>query len=105
MTTNSAQQLIYQAALLLEAEEFDQAVSVLEDAIDLATTADRKVELIQARSLMGEILLNIEREGDAAEEFKSVLDLSDSDDVDSDQVREEVATAHHWLEELAHPEN
>ncbi len=105
MTTNSAQQLIYQAALLLEAEEFDKAVSLLEDAIDLATTADRKVELIQARSLMGEILLNIEREGDAAEEFKSVLDLSDSDDVDSDQVREEVANAHHWLEELAHPEN
>lgn len=105
MTTNSAQQLIYQAALLVENEDFDQALTLLEDAIDLATIADRKIELIQARSLLGEILLNVEREGEAAEEFKIVLDLSASDDVDPDQVREEVDTAHHWLEKLAHPEN
>lgn len=105
MTTNSAQQLIYRAALLLEDEDFDQALTLLHDAIDLATTADRKIELIQARSLLGEILLNVERQGEAAEEFKTVLDLSASDEVDADQVREEVDTAHHWLEELAHPEN
>jgi tetratricopeptide (TPR) repeat protein len=105
MTTNSAQQLIYQAALLIEEEQFDQALALLNDAIDLATTASRTIELIQARSLLGEILLNIEREGEAAEEFKAVLELSASDDIDSDQVREEVETAHHWLEELAHPEN
>lgn len=105
MTTNSAQQLIYQAALLLEDEDYDEALKLLQDAIELATTADRKIELIQAKSLLGEILLNVEREGEAAEEFKQVLELSSSDEIDPDQVREEVDTAHHWLEELAHPEN
>lgn len=105
MTTNSAQQLIYRAATLLEEEDYDGALELLDDAIELATTARRPVELIQARSLRGEILLNAEREGEAAEEFKTVLGLSESDDVDSGAIQEEVSTARHWLEELSHPEN
>ena len=105
MTTNSAQQLIYRAAMLVEEENFEEALALLGDAIELSTTARRPVELIQARSLRGEILLNAEREDEAAEEFKAVLGLSDADDVDAGQVQEEVATARHWLEELSHPEN
>lgn len=96
---NSAQQLILAAALQLEEEEsFEGAEKTLREAIELATVASHPVELIRAKALLGEILLNSEREAEAAALFREVLAVPEG--VDPSLVEEEIETATAWLREL-----
>lgn len=96
---NSAQQLILAAALQLEEEEnFEGAEKTLREAIELATVASHPVELIRAKALLGEILLNSGREAEAATLFLEVLAVPEG--VDPSLVEEEVEAASTWLREL-----
>jgi hypothetical protein len=96
---NSAEQLILSAALQLEEEEsFEGAEKTLREAIELALVASHPVELIRAKALLGEILLNTGRESEAAVLFREVLAVPEG--VDSSLVEEELETARAWLREL-----
>lgn len=96
---NSAEQLIFAAALQLEEEEsFEGAEKTLREAIELATVASHPVELIRAKALLGEILLNSGREAEASALFREVLQLPET--VDPSQVQDELEAARTWLLEL-----
>jgi hypothetical protein len=96
---NSAEQLIFAAALQLEEEEsFEGAEKTLREAIELAIVASHPVELIRARALLGEILLNSDRETEAATLFREVLAVPEG--VDPSLVEEELEAARTWLREL-----
>jgi hypothetical protein len=96
---NSAEQLILAAALQLEEEEsFEGAEKTLREAIELAIVASHPVELIRAKALLGEILLNSSREAEAATLFREVLAVPEG--VDPSLVEEEVEAARTWLGEL-----
>lgn len=96
---NSAEQLILAAVLQLEEEEsFEGAETTLREAIELAMVASHPVELIRAKALLGEILLNSGREPEAAILFREVLAVPAG--VDPSLVEEEIETATAWLHEL-----
>lgn len=96
---NSAEQLILAAALQLEEEEsFEGAEKTLREAIELAIVASHPVELIRAKALLGEILLNSNREAEAAALFREVLAVPEG--VDPSLVEDELETARAWLGEL-----
>ncbi|MFN2238761.1 MAG: hypothetical protein ABR524_05160 [Thermoanaerobaculia bacterium] len=96
---NSAEQLILAAALQLEEEDsFEGAEKTLREAIELAMVASHPVELVRAKALLGEILLNSGREAEAATLFREVLAVPEG--VDPSLVEEEIETATVWLREL-----
>ncbi|MFN2442314.1 MAG: hypothetical protein ABR517_06480 [Thermoanaerobaculia bacterium] len=96
---NSAEQLIFAAVMQLEEEEsFEGAEKTLREAIELATVASHPVELIRAKALLGEILLNTSRETEAAVLFREVLHVPEG--VDPSLLEEETETARTWLREL-----
>jgi tetratricopeptide (TPR) repeat protein len=95
--SNSAEQLIYQASLLIEEGELEEACVALEEAIQLAEIVpERKLELIRARTLLGELLLHIGEREKALELFQAVL--SGTEGLDLAEVELEVRVAR---EELA----
>jgi tetratricopeptide (TPR) repeat protein len=95
--SNSAEQLIYQASLLIDEGELEQACVALEEAIQLAEIVpDRKLELIRAQTLLGELLLHIGENEKALELFRAVL--AGTEGLDPAEVELEVRLAR---EELA----
>jgi tetratricopeptide (TPR) repeat protein len=91
--SNTAQQLIYHAAALIEADDLAGAEAALRDAANVASVAGRTVELIQAKGFLGELLLNTGRTEEALEELEDVLDLAREEDVDAVLVEGEVRLA------------
>jgi tetratricopeptide (TPR) repeat protein len=92
-SSNTAQQLMYHAATLIEADDLAGAEAALRDAASVARIAGRTVELIQAKGFLGELLLNAGRTEEALEELEDVLELAREDDVDPVLVEGEVRLA------------
>ena len=63
---NSAEQLIYQAAVLLEEHrDSEGALSALAEAINVAGLSHRTLELIRAKTFRGELLMQLDRNAEA----------------------------------------
>ena len=93
---------MYKAALLLEEEGQEKAAeTLLRDAIGVSTIAGQYVDLIRARTFLGELLVHLQRRPEALEEFRGVLSLSASTTLDADAVDEELANAQRWVEKLS----
>ncbi|MEO8380163.1 MAG: hypothetical protein ABI779_10910, partial [Acidobacteriota bacterium] len=98
---NSADQLLYNAALLLEEHrDMEGAMSALHEAIALAEVARYPLQLLRARMFLGELLLELDRHDDAAEEFREVVALEPQFAEDPGAVDEEVAAARAHLTRL-----
>lgn len=97
--TNSAQQLMHEAALLLdESEDVEGAERALREAINLAVVAGRAVELIQAKTFLGELLLNTDRPDEAFLLFEEVIAAAVDPSIDSDAVEMELRIARGHIE-------
>lgn len=88
---NSADQLIFNASVLADAGDADGAMAALEDAIALSEVAHFPLQLLRARLLLGELLLDAGHEEDAMAQFRDVLLVAP--EVDASLVDEEVAAA------------
>jgi hypothetical protein len=100
--SNSAEQLIYKAMMLVEQEnDPESALDVLTEAINLATVANRQLELIRAKTILGELLVQIEQPGEAVKEFRDVVKAAETFSDDRDLIDQEVASAKEWLTKLA----
>ena len=92
--TNSAQQLIQLAAMLIEdSNDVGAAESALRDAINVATVAGRALELIQAKTFLAELLLQSGREDESRELFEEVLTHANDPSIDESTVDYEVRRA------------
>lgn len=97
--TNSAQQLMHEAALLLdESEDVEGAERALREAINLAVVAGRAVELIQAKTFLGELLLNTDRPDEAFPLFEEVIAAVADPSIDPDAVAMELRIARGHIE-------
>jgi tetratricopeptide (TPR) repeat protein len=100
MDAHTSELLIYKATVQLEEDgDLDAAAATLQEAVDVATLAGRKLELIRAKALLGEVLMNSGREEEAIDEFSDVLTLGRVFDAGAD-VEEEIAAAREGLERL-----
>lgn len=103
--SNSAEQLIYKAALLLdESGDVEAAEEALRDAIGVAEVSERPLELIQAKTLLGELLLHLEREDEALVLFEDVLEHAQHPSIGGDVVELELRTAREHLARAQGPE-
>lgn len=92
--SNSAQQLMHEAALLLdESEDVEGAERALREAINLAVVAGRAVELIQAKTFLGELLLNTNRADEAFLLFEEVIASVEDPSIEPGAVAVEVEIA------------
>lgn len=92
--TNSAQQLIQLAAMLIEdSNDISAAESALRDAINVATVSGRTLELIQSKTFLAELLLQSGREDEARELFGDVLTHAQDASIDESAVEYEVRRA------------
>lgn len=99
---NSAEQLLYHAATLLEEEQdVEGAIDALEQAIELCQVADHPLELIRARTMMGELLAQADAPDIAADQFREVVRLAEAYQGAPTDVDEELASAREWLAEFA----
>jgi len=97
--SNSAEQLIYQASVLLEeGEDVDGAIEALREAVELSEVTGRKLELIRARTFLGELFFLTEAFEDSHVELSQVLELAEVFDGDPALVDEERATAKRLIE-------
>ena len=102
MSTNSAEQLIYEAARLLEEEgDAEAAIAALQEAADLAVVARRQIELVRARTMQGELLLELGRDEEARGAFEDVIAVGSV--LDPEVAGEEVASARQHLAMIAGP--
>jgi tetratricopeptide (TPR) repeat protein len=100
MDAHTAELLIYRAMVQLEEDgDLEAAATTLQEAIEVATLAGRKVELIRGKALLGEVLMNSGREEEAIDEFSEVLTLGRVFDGTED-LAEEIAAAQEGLERL-----
>jgi len=98
---NSADQLLYNASLLLEEEgDSDGAIETLREAIALAEIAPYPLQLLRARLFLGELLLELDREEEASLELREVLALAPQFADDPTAVDLEVAAATEHLARL-----
>jgi tetratricopeptide (TPR) repeat protein len=96
--TNSAQQLIYKAALILDDNgDTEAAEATLREAINLSEIAGRPVEHIQATIFLGELLMACERSEEALLLFEEALALNRNFTGDPDLVKNEIETANDYL--------
>ena len=98
---NSAEQLIYQAAVLLE-EDLDSegALSALAEAINVAGLSHRTLELIRAKTFRGELLCSwiaIRRQSSISGDVVALADLFEGD---PELVAPEADACRAWLERL-----
>lgn len=90
--TNSAEQLIYHALSIMEADgDAEHALQVLAEASEVARMARRQVELVRARTLSGELLLELGRFDEARLAFDDVIAVGQV--LDPTLVGEEVDSA------------
>jgi tetratricopeptide (TPR) repeat protein len=98
---NSADQLLYNASLLLEDEgDIEGAMDAIHEAIALAEVAKYPLQLLRARMFLGELLLELGRDDEARAEFEEVLRLAPQFADDPDAVDQEVAVAGEHLARL-----
>jgi tetratricopeptide (TPR) repeat protein len=100
-SSNTAQQLMYNAAMLIEAADLAGAEAAIRDAAHVATVAGRTVELIQAKGFLGELLLETGRTEEALEELEDVLELARDESVDADLIEGEVRLARETIAKAA----
>jgi predicted RNA polymerase sigma factor len=75
--SNSAEQLMIRAALLIEeSDDVEGAEAALRDAIALSEISGRVVELTRAKAFLGELLAGTGRAEEAADEFRDVIELA-----------------------------
>jgi tetratricopeptide (TPR) repeat protein len=99
--TNSADQLIYKAAMLLEEQQdVEGALEALHDALVLAQIANHPVQLIRAKTVLGELLVQIDQPGEAIKEFRDIVRIAEAFDGDQAEISEEVESARDWLKKL-----
>lgn len=92
--TNSAQQLIQLAAMLIEdSNDIAAAESALRDAINVATVAGRTLELIQAKTFLAELLLQSGEIDEAHELFGDILAHANDPSIEEGSVEYEVRRA------------
>lgn len=100
--TNSADQLIYRAAQLLDENgNAEEAMVVLREAIALAEVAQHHLELLRGHMFLGELLFDLERLDEAKSELQKVLTVSAQFADQPELVDEEVATAKDLLAQLS----
>ena len=100
---NSAEQLIYQAAVLLEEHrDSEGALSALAEAINVAGLSHRTLELIRAKTFRGELLMQLDRNAEAVPDFRDVVALAELFEGDRELVAEEAEACRAWLERLDH---
>ncbi|MEO8216004.1 MAG: hypothetical protein ABI718_02870 [Acidobacteriota bacterium] len=98
---NSAEQLIYAAASLLKADgDLEEALVVLGEAINVAGTSRRMLELIRAKTFRGELLVQMGRPAEAIADFGDVAALAELFDGDAAQIDEEAVACRDWLLKL-----
>lgn len=89
---NSAAQLIYQAMTILEESgDAERALHLLAEAAEVARVSRRQIELVRARTLTGELLLDLDRLDEARLAFDDVVVVGQV--MDPDLVGEEVKSA------------
>lgn len=99
--SNSADQLIYKAAQLLDENgNADEAIVVLREAIALAEVAQHHLELLRAHVFLGELLYEMERYEEAKSELQKVLTVAERFEGRAELVDEEVATAKDLLSSI-----
>ena len=102
--SNSADQLIYKAALQLDEEQDPVAAeATLRDAIELCEVAGHPLQLIRARTFLAELLIQLQRPDEAIPQLQNVLILGAGFQDDPDLIDQEVASAKRWLDELSAP--
>lgn len=95
---NSAELLLYKAALQIEeTDDFKGAEKTLREAVSVAEVAGYTLELIRAKTLLGELLSHEGREEDARYEFMDVLQIAKRSGIPQEQIAEELETAHEGL--------
>lgn len=92
-TTNTAQQLMYRAAVLLDEQDFPGAEEALRDAVNVATIAGRDLELVQAKGFLGELLLGLDRAEEALEQFEDILEIARNTEIDLEEIQPELRLA------------
>lgn len=99
-TTNSSELLIYKAAVLLqEGDDLAEAELALREAIALSEIANRHVERIHATTILGELLLQTDREEEARQRFEEVLALAPLFEGDPALIEDAVNAAKGYLGE------
>jgi len=95
---NSADQLIFKAANLLEEQEdVEGALEALHEAVLLSQLAGHTLQLIRAKTFLGELLAGIDQPHESVKEFRDVVRLAESFTEDATLVDEELAAARKWL--------
>lgn len=97
MQVNSAQQLMYAAASMIEDGDLEGAEESLREAIALADVAHRFVERLQASCFLGELLAETGRETEAREQFEIVLAIADAIPEVVSDVEDEIEAARSYL--------
>lgn len=99
--TNSAGQLLYKAAMLLEQDQdVEGALEVLHEALVLTQLAGLPLERIRTKVFLGELLAQIEQPGEALKEFRDVVRLAEEYPGDPADIDEEAASARAWVAKL-----
>lgn len=99
---NSAEQLLFQAATILEEEgDVEAAIDAIEQAIEICRIAEHPLALIRAHTMMGELLAQASAADIAADQFREVVRLSESYAGPASDIDEELAAARGWLAEFA----
>lgn len=99
--TNSAGQLLYKAAMLLEQnQDVEGALEVLHEALVLTQIAGQPLELIRTKTFLAELLAQIDQPGEALKEFRDVVRLADEYKGNASDVDQEAASAREWIVRL-----
>jgi tetratricopeptide (TPR) repeat protein len=99
--TNSADLLLFKAAQLLERDQdVEGALEALHEALVLTQIAEQPLQLIRTKTLLGELLAQIEQPGEALKEFRDVVRLAGEYQGDVSEVAEEAAAAREWVAKL-----
>lgn len=101
--TNSAEQLIFHAATLLEEGNPAGAIETLHEAIELSSIVSRRLELLRAKFMLAEILTETGKTEEAVEQYEDVILLGE-DFPEPELVDEEIAASRTRLETLLPPD-
>ena len=99
--TNSAELLLYKAAMLLERDQdVEGALETLHEALVLTQIAGQPLQLIRTKILLGELLAQIEQPGEALKEFRDVVRLAGEYKGEPSDIEEEAEAAREWVAKL-----
>lgn len=98
--THTAEQLLYSALTLLDEEKVEEAVTVLEEAAQVATFSRRELDLIRAHTLLGQILEAAEDVEAALEHFDEALLAGTTYSGDQSEIEEELTACRASIQRL-----